>query len=241
MANASISQIKVGNVTYDICDAVARDHTIIDDNYTIVDNDLALASETNNPRYTSSTGFFIEDSENQRRVNLRGVNFESGNQGFQLQCHRKVNDSDVYNTLGLYINSTGTRTVEFSNKNDWRAALGLGTLGYAYPDGKSISNQTDTLLYTQNFSAGTFIVSVCFLFNTNTNGRRAGYFTTEKSNPSASRLGYASGNAVLGTTTTLYFTRIINNTAATDWYCHAWQNSGGGLYSSTALQWIKVA
>lgn len=239
MANASISQIKVGNITYDICDAVARDHTIIDDNYTIVDNELPLPNETK--VYTSTRGFYIKDSEDDSRCGLKSVSYENGSQGVSVVTARKINNTPIYNEIVLGVDSNGSRTVHLSEAAPWRTALGLGTLGYAYPDGKSISNQTDTLLYTQNFSAGTFIVSVCFLFNANTNGRRAGYFTTEKSNPSASRFGYASGNAVLGTTTTLYFTHIIKNTAATDWYCHAWQNSGGGLYSSTALQWIKVA
>jgi hypothetical protein len=214
MANASISQIKVGNITYDICDAVARDHTIIDDNYTIIDNELPAPNETK--VYTSTRGFYIKDSEDDSRCGLKSVSYEDGRQGVSVLTGREINNTPIYNEIVLGVDSNGNRTVNLSEVAPWRTALGLGSMGYAYPDGISIPNQTDTLIYTQNFSAGTFIVFACFFFYNNATGRRAGYFTNEQSNPSASRLAHVVGNAVSGTTTTLYLNRIIKNTAATN-------------------------
>ena len=124
-----ISQIQIGAVTYDICDATARNHTITDDDYIIVDNNLDLTSEINN-NYIDGKSFLIKDSEGQSRVSLKGVNYEpSGNQGFRLQAHRSVNNDDVYNTLELVISPTGQPTVGMTQnaRSAWRSTLELGT------------------------------------------------------------------------------------------------------------------
>lgn len=129
-----ISQIQIGAVTYDICDATARNHTITDDDYIIVDNNLDLTSEINN-NYIDGKSFLIKDSEGQSRVSLKGINYEpSGNQGFRLQAHRSVNKGDdyiddVYNTLELVISPTGQPIVGMTqnSKSAWRSTLELGT------------------------------------------------------------------------------------------------------------------
>lgn len=55
-----------------------------------------------------------------------------GRIGMQAMALRTVNGSEVSNSLGLYISSTGAKSVSISDPAAWRSALEIGTSG-AFP------------------------------------------------------------------------------------------------------------
>lgn len=120
-----ISQIQIGSVTYDICDAIARNHTIIDDDYVIVDNNFPTTNETKT--YGGTKGFYVHDSTGEIRIGLKPVSYEDGRQGVSVVTGRKINDSNIYNEVFLGIKPDGSRTVRLSEAAPWRTALELGT------------------------------------------------------------------------------------------------------------------
>lgn len=120
-----ISQIQIGDTTYDICDATARSHTITDQNYTIIDNNFPISSDTVSAN-SYTRGLLIKDSDGQDRNYVRNIAIQNGNlQGLQLETRRVINGTNKYNSIKLYIDGNGTPSVQLMGIESWRSALGL--------------------------------------------------------------------------------------------------------------------
>lgn len=69
-------------------------------------------------------GFYLYDAGEARVGGLRGIHVTDGKRGLQLETRRVVNGTTVTNTLNLYIDANGNRSVSVYAPAAWRTALG---------------------------------------------------------------------------------------------------------------------
>lgn len=132
MAEATISQIKVGNTTYDIHDAMWDSPPINLGPWEITgEGSINIhASNVSPSDETPSKSLYgpiisLYDSDNEHRTYFRHDDRADGKQGLLLETHRIVNGSHLFNHLQLHIDSSGNRSVMVSEAAPWRSALGL--------------------------------------------------------------------------------------------------------------------
>lgn len=73
-----------------------------------------------------STQLILDDSEGTNIGMVRTTHYSGGVEQVEIFSRRKVSDTDYYNSLMLRIAADGTRSINFTDVNIWRKALGLG-------------------------------------------------------------------------------------------------------------------
>lgn len=97
---------------------------------------------TTNPSAARYSKSYSWDDTNGQNLGIMQMRHNAdGNLGFRLGAHRNVNGSDIYNFLTMYINSSGQRSITFSEVAPWLTALGL-----------NVTVVSPTLIATSNFS-----------------------------------------------------------------------------------------
>jgi len=138
-----ISQIQVGTVTYDICDATARnDLSFLAKSFEIDPNnaDKSLNINATNPvatgewceifRVGTQTDLNNTSVGNEHSNAYISVRKDTNNQAygnFGLLLRDDADNSRTWNNISFRINNDKTREITVSDPTAWRKALGLGT------------------------------------------------------------------------------------------------------------------
>lgn len=78
---------------------------------------------------TNSIGFRCTDKNGWNTAIFTDRFLASGATGVWISGWKRINGANVNNTMSLYVNPDGTKTVAFSDPGAWRSALGFGTSG----------------------------------------------------------------------------------------------------------------
>lgn len=196
MANPTISQIKVGDITYDVCDATSRDTLFNTSNINelapILGNTYIKASDfqtgvaVQTTRPSQKGGLYFNDVNDSNIGVLRPYFNSNGNQYLQLATSRDNFTTQFSTYLG--INSQNTKplvTITASSslggtteaQKAWRTGIGLGDLGTNVENRVStettISTSTWTVLNSMTFPKGhAYIITLAACFYANTTGTR---------------------------------------------------------------------
>lgn len=126
--NPTISQIKVGNTTYDISDSNAN--TLVSNNFNIIDPELTNYYEETTTTHWGKGIYFYNDpaivNEN-IQFDIIGTDLNNGNKGGTIEAKRWDADNNTMkaNTLRLLLDSDGNNVVWVSSPAAWRTALGF--------------------------------------------------------------------------------------------------------------------
>lgn len=245
MANPTISQIKVGDITYDLCDASARTTTsLVNSNYTdIWDPDVAQAG------WGSSTLYF-KDSDKKIISYMGPYNYLNGTTKWNELGFRVQNENGGQHNFLIGINENGDAHVRGTTglRNAWKSWMDVDELGTVLTSDISSNVATTSgswkTLTSLALTKGIWMLTGGIYFASNATGRR--YICIGNKNNAApdavyQRATYSNCNAVSGTQTYLHTSHIANVTAAsTTLYLLGWQNSGGNLNMVGCFKATKI-
>lgn len=93
-----------------------------------------LSTSTTPTANAYSNGFYIYSTgDDSDWCYTRATKLTDGRQGMQLETRRAVDGAWKYNTINLFVDESGNRSVTVSDAAAWRNALGI--LNYVYPVG----------------------------------------------------------------------------------------------------------
>lgn len=147
MANPSISQIKVNNVTYDVKDpnafrvtgdAAINSFSVSSSVPTITLKSSAIDISTN-PADSLYAGFILSDANNNSFGRFRGYQAPSGTLSVEMIA---TNENDVSNIMRMSVMRDGTRSVYFNDPGAFRSGLGITDSGWI--------SKTNSSVFTNN-------------------------------------------------------------------------------------------
>lgn len=95
---------------------------------TIKNNEISANSNPEEDSYPRV--LLLTDKDDADRGHLALWHGTGGQQGLLLEAQREVNDSEIYHTLRMTINSDGTRSVYLSDQAAWLSGLGTSKITY---------------------------------------------------------------------------------------------------------------
>ena len=170
--------------------------------------------------------------------------FTDGRRGITLEGINNGTGSNVYNTLRLMVDGSGTRSV-ILDQTSWRNALGYNELtvtGTSIGKGDTVSVPSGawTTVGEMQFTQGLYLITIVVPFATNNTGRREiGLSVTQNSSPDRGHLWQDKRNAVNGQGTYARMSGLVNiGASGQTLYVNACQNSGSAL--NTYPRWSCV-
>lgn len=91
--------------------------------FTITDKNINTASTPLNDIYGNN--FYIKDVNNNPICQIKTVSLSTGEDGFEFSTVKNISGTVYNNSIGLYIDKNGNKTIKISDPNAWKTALGI--------------------------------------------------------------------------------------------------------------------
>lgn len=152
-------------------------------------------------------------------------------------------EKDVVHAFYMHIDEDGKRSVSFTEPSVWKAGLKIGDIVTSAPNAVSVSTNTATSLGSITLAAGKWVITVSTTFESNANGRRAIYFSSNENESSigVSQMAALAQAPANGGTSKYSSTAIVEHGSSTTYYCRAWQNSTSTLSCQCFIRAIRIA
>lgn len=105
---------------------------------------------------------------------------------------------------------------------------------------KTVATSTDTNLGSITLEAGTWLVIVVVLFQSNATGRRTAWLATSATGSSMEGMAMDGQAAVNGAKTYCQIVHVLTPSKSTTYYLNCWQNSGSSLTINTRFATVKL-
>lgn len=146
------------------------------------ENGSFVAKDPANPASPSSgslygKGFYLRDAANDDYAYFRH-HYSGAEKGLQIEVHRSINGSYVYNTLNMRINASGGRVIQVSDGAAWRSAIGANialsvtSVGFtrshasvSYKEGLVCNRYGNVVTFAGYFSCGATIAANTTLYS----------------------------------------------------------------------------
>ena len=171
------------------------------------------------------------DNEDTVIGQIRPAFLTDGKQGMQFRTRRKVGDEYQDNSIALYQDANGTRTVGLSAAQPWRDALGLGTVALenTVPINKGGSGQTAVNTYSTQSS---IIVNMNGFSITSATVKKWGKVVQLQFKAKKTAAQSTESTMQIGTIQTGYIPALTAGFVCTDPSIkYAYSNSGGEVYA----------
>jgi hypothetical protein len=70
-------------------------------------------------------GFVINDKNDVRIGYIKAISLSTGEDGIEFSTIKNINNTTYYNSVGLFIDKNGNKTVKISDPTAWKTALGI--------------------------------------------------------------------------------------------------------------------
>ena len=209
---------------------------------------ITINTSANNGVTSSQTeGFMIKDSANNNIARFISVQETTGDVLAQMAAFNKKTDGTATtNYINVTIKKDGTSSYTVSDPAAFRSAIGaasndLTTIGNMAA--VSVATSTPTLIYSQVFSKGIWLLHFIANWDKKSGGIRAAIIST---NPNATINGARADENIVDAGNNAAFDwfhghmKIIELTSDTTIYFKVYQNSGDALNIYPAFSFLKL-
>lgn len=197
-----------------------------------------------NPSSAQYSKFLQFDDKDGDRVGvIAAVRETDGRTRMSLYAYNDNGDTEVYNSISIYVAKDGTRTYSVANPAAFCTALHVGDrVEKDQSTTVSMANSTYANICSISLPAGTWVIEATAQFANNATGRRFAFISATSASSSGSdiRQTGANANAVSGSSTLLHCgcTKVL--TATTTIYLIGWQNSGEALSTYGCITAVRI-
>lgn len=210
-----------------------------------------LTSKNSLDTTTGTAGWYIAwqgtDKNDLEMGQLMPTIDSAGNSGLTLEGVRVINGTSKYNSLRLYLNRNGEPVVGISSPTAWVNALGVNAItnNSEAPSSAlaSLPNNAWRSVGSISFPAGTWLLIVNVQFQTNANGIREIFLSTNNASDTTGLVNLVGDDtraAVSGRTTYCRIVTVLSVTTTTTYYIKAHQNSGSTLSIAPRFSAVKL-